>query len=191
MNYWIEKNPEDLKKVLRQVDVFVINDSEARELSKEHNLVKGAKVILKMMGNSTLIRPSPSAKVSGDKSGTFSQKEKVIRKSFLSKTLIIKRGEYGLLMFKNGEVFHLPGFPLEDVLDPTGAGDSFAGGLMGYLAKTNDQSWKNLKRACVAGSVLASFSVEKLGTQRLQEITPRDIAKRFADFKKLTHFDII
>jgi sugar/nucleoside kinase (ribokinase family) len=78
---------------------------------------------------------------------------------------------------------------LEDVIDPTGAGDSFAGGMFGYLAKTNDVSWENLKRACVAGSVLASFSVEKLGTKRLQEIKASDAARRFAEFKKLTHFE--
>lgn len=158
MNYWIEKAPKELKKVLKLVNVFVINDSEARELSGEHNLIKGARGIMGMMGKNS--------------------------------TLIIKRGEYGLLMFKDNEVFHLPGYPLEDVMDPTGAGDSFAGGLMGYLAKTNNNSWENLKRACVAGSVLASFCVEKLGTKRLQEITQKDINQKFKEFKQLTHFDI-
>jgi sugar/nucleoside kinase (ribokinase family) len=156
MNFWIKKAPKELAKILKLVDIFVINDSEARQLSGEHNLVKGAKRIMGLMGKNP--------------------------------TLIIKRGEYGLLMFNKNQIFHLPGFPLEDVMDPTGAGDSFAGGMFGYLAKTKDRSWKNLKRACVAGSVMASFSVEKLGTRRLQEITQRDIAKRFSDFKKLTNF---
>jgi sugar/nucleoside kinase (ribokinase family) len=156
MNFWIEKAPKELAKVLKQADIFVINDSEARELSKEHNLMKAAKKIIGMMGKNS--------------------------------TLIIKRGEYGLLMFNRGAIFHLPGFPLEDVIDPTGAGDSFAGGMFGYLAKTNDHSWENLKRACVAGSVMASFCVEKLGTARLEKISQSDIGKRVGEFKNLTDF---
>jgi sugar/nucleoside kinase (ribokinase family) len=156
MNLWIEKTPAELKKVLKKVDVFIINDSEAREFSKQHNLLKAAK---KIMGN--------------------------MKKSA---TLIIKRGEYGLLMFKGGLIFHLPGFPLEDVVDPTGAGDSFAGGFMGFVAKTNNLSWENLKKACVAGSVLASFSVEKLGTAGLTKLNPSGIAKRTKEFKSLTDF---
>jgi sugar/nucleoside kinase (ribokinase family) len=157
MNFWIEKAPKDLKKILKLADIFVINDSEARELSAEHNLVKAAKKIIAMMGK----KP----------------------------TLIIKQGEYGLLMFQQGKIFHLPGFPLEDVIDPTGAGDSFAGGMFGYLAKIGELDWENLKRACVAGSVLASFAVEELGTNRLGQITQSDIFKRVAEFKKLTNFE--
>jgi sugar/nucleoside kinase (ribokinase family) len=168
MNLWIEKAPKQLAEVLKKINIFIINDSEARQLSGKHNLVKGAKRIMGMMGKNA--------------------------------TLIIKQGEYGLLMFRSSpsfqkrglggvEIFHLPGFPLEDVTDPTGAGDSFAGGMFGYLAKTNNISWENLKRACVAGSVLASFSVEKLGTKRLQEIKTGDVAKRFSEFKKLTRFE--
>jgi sugar/nucleoside kinase (ribokinase family) len=156
MNFWIEKAPKELAKVLNKVNVFVINDSEARELSKEHNLLRAAKKIMKLMGKNS--------------------------------TLIIKRGEFGLLMFQKNVIFHLPGFPLEDVIDPTGAGDSFAGGFMGFLAKTNDTSWANLKRACVAGSVMASFCVEKLGTQKLQKIKSGEIKKRFTEFKKLINF---
>ncbi len=169
MNFWIEKAPQELAKVLKLTDIFVINDSEARELSGEHNLMKAARKIIKMMPKG---RGVPSAT-----EGTP-----------LPPVLIIKRGEYGLLMFGKNQIFHLPGFPLEDVIDPTGAGDSFAGGLFGYLSKTEDSSWENLKRACVAGSVLASFGVEKLGTQRLQEITQNDINERFGEFKKLTDF---
>ncbi len=169
MNLWIEKTPKELAKILKLVDVFVINDSEARELSGEHNLVKAAKKIIAMM-DTTSPQPSP-------------------QKGRETATLIIKRGEYGLLLFKGRDVFHLPGYPLEDVIDPTGAGDSFAGGLMGFLAKTEDLSWGNLKRACVAGSVMASFCCERLGTQRLQEISPGDIKRRFKEFKRLTHFD--
>ncbi|MCL5666765.1 MAG: PfkB family carbohydrate kinase [Patescibacteria group bacterium] len=179
MNYWIEKNRPELLEVLSQADVFVINDSEARELAKEHNLQKAAKKILEMMGY-------PLAET-----GKFAR----------NKTLIIKRGEYGLLMFrlpfsgkkikgKNLQTFHLPGYPLEDVLDPTGAGDSFAGGLMGYLAKTENLSWDNLKKAAVYGSAAASFCVEKMGTKKLEEVKAFDIKRRFKEFKNLTHFAV-
>lgn len=161
MNYWIEKTPRELKEVLAMVDCFIINDSEARELSGEHNLMKAAKGIKGLMGNKG------------------------------NKVLIIKRGEYGLLLFHQVAVFHLPGYPLEDVVDPTGAGDSFAGGFMGYLAKTGNLSLENIKRAAVYGSVMASFTCEKLATERLQNLTTADIEKRFADFKTLTHFEII
>lgn len=157
MNLWIEKTPKQLARVLKKVNVFVINDSEARELSRQHNLPKAAKGIMGMMGGK-------------------------------GKTLIIKRGEYGLLMFQSSSIFHLPGYPLEDVVDPTGAGDSFAGGFMGYISKTKDRSWENLKKACVAGSVMASFCCEKLGTKRLQEISAADINKRSKQFKLLTDF---
>ena len=101
-------------------------------------------------------------------------------------TLIIKRGEYGLLMFQKDKIFNLPGYPLEDVADPTGAGDTFAGGFMGYVSKTNDISWTNLKKACVTGSVMASFCVEKLGTKRLLEIKDINIKHRLKDFNSLT-----
>jgi sugar/nucleoside kinase (ribokinase family) len=176
MNLWIKKTPKELAKILRLVDVFVINDSEARQLSGEHNLVKGAKGIMGMMSPTT----PPSDALGHPSSGRRG-----------SPTLIIKQGEYGLLMFRGGGIFHLPGYPLEDVTDPTGAGDSFAGGFMGYLCREGSRpfpTWGSLKRACVAGSVMASFCCEQLGTKRLQNLSPRDIAKRFAEFKKLTNF---
>ena len=93
-------------------------------------------------------------------------------------------------MFRKNDIFHLPGFPLEDVIDPTGAGDSFAGGFMGYLTKTDDLSFNNLKLACVYGSVMASFCCEQLGTKRLQTVSAADISKRYKLFKKLTDFSI-
>jgi len=160
MNYWIEKSPKDLQKVLKRTDILIINDSEARELSKEHNLIKSAKIILKLLKQSK------------------------------KTALIIKRGEYGLLMFVGGEIFNLPGYPLEDVADPTGAGDSFAGGFMGYLAKVDDISPDSLKQACVAGSVMASFCVEKLGLKRLQNLKTAQIQVRTKNFKNLTHFEL-
>ncbi len=160
MNYWIEKTPLELAGTLNLTDVLIINDTEARQLSEEHNLVKAARKIL-----------------------GFMKQEK-------NATLIIKRGEYGLLLFHKDAIFHLPGFLLEDVVDPTGAGDSFAGGFMGFLAKTGDLSFENLKRACVYGSVMASFCVENLGTARLQNLTLDEINKRYQGFKQLTHFEL-
>lgn len=158
MNYWMESALPDLKKVLSKVNILIINDSEARQLSKEHNLLRAARIILSLMRT---INSQPA-------------------------TLIIKQGEHGLLMFQKNKLFNLPGYPLEDVADPTGAGDTFAGGFMGYLAKADSISWESLKLACVAGSVAASFCVEKLGTQRLLEIKNQNIDKRLKDFEQFT-----
>jgi len=106
------------------------------------------------------------------------------------KYLIIKKGEHGALLFNNEEVFFAPALPLEEVFDPTGAGDSFAGGFIGYLAKTNDISFENMKRAVINGSAMASFCVEKFGTQKLTEITQEDVNARINKFVKLVKFDI-
>ena len=106
------------------------------------------------------------------------------------KYLIIKKGEHGALLFNNEEVFFAPALPLEEVFDPTGAGDSFAGGFIGYLAKTNDISFENMKRAVINGSAMASFCVEKFGTQKLKEITQEDVNARINEFVKLVKFDI-
>ena len=104
------------------------------------------------------------------------------------KYLIIKKGEHGALLFNHQEIFFAPALPLEDVFDPTGAGDSFAGGFIGYLAKTNDTSFENMKRAVIHGSAMASFCVEKFGTQRLTEISQADIDARINDFTNLVKF---
>ena len=106
------------------------------------------------------------------------------------KYLIIKKGEHGALLFNNEEVFFAPALPLEEVFDPTGAGDSFAGGFIGYLAKTNDISFENMKRAVINGSAMASFCVEKFGTKKLTEITQKDVSLRINEFVKLVSFDI-
>lgn len=158
MNLWIQNTPTELAEVLKLIDVLVINDSEARQLSQEHNLAKAAKKIRLMM------RPQA--------------------------VLVIKQGEHGLLMFYNNTIFNLPGYLLEDVFDPTGAGDSFAGGFMGYLAQAGEITEANLKRACVFGSVVASFCVEDFGTKRLETLTKQDIDQRFAQFKQLTYFEL-
>src|SRR5215213_5695956 len=148
MNFWMEVALDDLKKVLQKVDVLMVNDSEARELSHEFSLVKAARKIMTM---------GP-------------------------KYLIIKKGEHGALLFHDDHVFYAPALPLEDVFDPTGAGDTFAGGFIGHLAKTGDISFENMKTAIIIGSAMASFCVEKFGTQRLTEINKEDIDERIQEF---------
>lgn len=156
MNFWIEVALPDLEEVLKMVDVLMVNDSEARQLSGQFSLVKAAKEIIKM---------GP-------------------------KFLIIKKGEHGALLFHENKVFSAPALPLEEVFDPTGAGDTFAGGFIGHLAKTGDISFDNMKRAIIVGSALASFCVEKFGPTRLKEISKADIDARVHEFVELANFDI-
>jgi sugar/nucleoside kinase (ribokinase family) len=157
MNFWMDIALEDLKQTLSVIDLLIINDEEARQLSGESSLVKAAKVIREM---------GP-------------------------KYLIIKKGEHGALLFHAEKVFAAPALPLEEVFDPTGAGDTFAGGFMGYLASTNDISFDNMKRAIIAGSALASFCVEKFGTEKLLEISQNDMENRIQQFVTLANFDMI
>ena len=156
MNFWMDIAMDDLKAVIKNVDVITINDEEARQLSGEYSLVVAAKKIHKM---------GP-------------------------KFVVIKKGEHGALLFHNDNMFYAPALPLEEVFDPTGAGDTFAGGFAGYLAKTSDFSFENMKRAVIYGSTLASFCVEKFGTERMQNLTDKEIYKRLGQFKSLTQFDI-
>jgi sugar/nucleoside kinase (ribokinase family) len=156
MNFWMETAADDLDKVIREVDVLLVNDSEARELSGQYSLVRAAKEILKM---------GP-------------------------KFLIIKKGEHGALLFHDDQVFFAPALPLEEVFDPTGAGDTFAGGFIGHLARTGDISYNNMKSGIIVGSAMASFCVEKFGTQRLKEISRVDIDERVQEFVQLVNFDI-
>jgi sugar/nucleoside kinase (ribokinase family) len=156
MNFWMESAMADLKIVLRYIDMLLVNDAEARQLTGQFSLVKAAKSIMKM---------GP-------------------------KYLIIKKGEHGALLFHGDEVFFAPALPLEDVFDPTGAGDTFAGGFMGHLAKTGDISFDNMKRAIIVGSAMASFCVEKFGPTRLKEISRDDIDRRIQQFKDLVSFEI-
>jgi sugar/nucleoside kinase (ribokinase family) len=104
--------------------------------------------------------------------------------------VVIKKGEHGALLFNNGDVFFAPALPLEEVFDPTGAGDTFAGGFIGYLASTHDISFENMKRAIIFGSNLASFSVEKFGTERMENLSKREVQNRLQEFKELTQFEI-
>ncbi|MBL0356274.1 MAG: sugar kinase [Chitinophagaceae bacterium] len=156
MNFWMDIALDDLKAVMKEVDVLMVNDSEARQLSGEFSLVKAARKILGM---------GP-------------------------KFLVIKKGEHGALLFHENHVFNAPALPLEDVFDPTGAGDTFAGGFIGYLAKTKDISFANMKTAIIVGSALASFCVEQFGPNRLKEITKEEIDERIAEFVQLVSFDI-
>jgi len=156
MNFWMESAMADLKIVLKYVDMLLVNDAEARQLTGQFSLVKAAKSIM-MMG---------------------------------PKYLIIKKGEHGALLFHGDEVFFAPALPLEDVFDPTGAGDSFAGGFIGHLAKTGDISFENMKRGIIVGSAMASFCVEKFGPTRLKEVNAEDISTRIQQFKDLVSFDI-
>jgi len=156
MNFWMEIALDDLNEVLKQVDLLMVNDAEARQLTGQYSLVKAAKSILTM---------GP-------------------------KYLVIKKGEHGALLFHGDNVFFAPALPLEEVFDPTGAGDTFAGGFMGHLAKTGDISFDNMKRAIIVGSAMASYCVEKFGPTRLKEITKEDIDRRLEQFKELVNFEI-
>ena len=156
MNFWMETAMDDMMKVLARVDVLMVNDSEARQLSGEFSLVKAANAIMKM---------GP-------------------------KYLVIKKGEHGALLFHEDKVFFAPALPLEEVFDPTGAGDTFAGGFIGHIARTKDISFNNMKTAIIVGSAMASYCVEKFGTQRLTEISQQDIQDRIHEFVQLVNFDI-
>lgn len=155
MNFWIEGAPDALRDVIERVDILTINDSEARQLAGEYNLVKAARVI-RQMG---------------------------------PRVLVIKRGEYGVLMAcEDGSFFTAPALPLDTVIDPTGAGDTFAGGFMGYLASCGEISEANMARAAVYGSTLASFAVQDFSLDRLLRLTRAEIEDRYQQFRQLTQF---
>lgn len=156
MNFWMDTAMADLEKVLKKIDVLLVNDAEARQLSSQYSLVSAAKAIMEM---------GP-------------------------KYLIIKKGEHGALLFNEDKVFFAPALPLEVVFDPTGAGDTFAGGFIGHIARTKDISFENMKSAIIVGSAMASFCVEKFGTTRLRELKREDIDNRINAFRELTKFDI-
>jgi sugar/nucleoside kinase (ribokinase family) len=157
MNLWIENTRESLLQTIRGVDVVIINDAEARQLTKIPNLMKAARTILSW---------GPNA-------------------------LIVKRGEYGAALFTRDSYFAIPAYPLESVFDPTGAGDTFAGGFMGYLSSQPKLDEAAMRRAMIFGSVMASFNVEEFGTARIQRLTQDEINKRFRAFKQMTHFEEI
>jgi sugar/nucleoside kinase (ribokinase family) len=156
MNFWMDIAMDDLKAVLKLIDILCINDEEARQLSGEYSLKKAAKAIMEM---------GP-------------------------KTLIIKKGEHGALLFKGEKMFYCPALPLEEVFDPTGAGDTFVGGFIGYLAHTDDLTFDNMKRAVVYGSAMASFCVEKFGTERMLHLSLDEIRDRVQEFATLAQFTV-
>lgn len=155
MNFWIGGKRDALIKVLGNVDLVIVNEGEARELTGETNLVRAAKQIL----------------------------------GWGAKTLMVKRGEYGVVMFNAQTVFAAPAYLLENVFDPTGAGDSFAGGVMGYLSQVGRVDDATLRQAVIYGSVMASFNVEAFSLDRLCSLTQEEIATRYRHFKALTHFE--
>ena len=153
MNFWIESKLEELKKLLDKVNILIINDSEARQLSEEPLILRAAKKIM-------------------DVGPEF---------------LIVKRGEYGALLFSREDVFFAPSYMLEQVLDPTGAGDTFAGGFMGYVAsRDKDLDFAGFKKGVAYGSVLASFTVEDFSVRRLGALQKEEIEKRYEEFLKLS-----
>jgi len=156
MNFWMDVAMDDLRVALSMVDLLMVNDSEARQLSGEHSLVKAAKKI-QAMG---------------------------------PKYIIIKKGEHGALLFHSDKIFSAPALPLEDVFDPTGAGDTFAGGFIGYLARIDDTSFESMKAGIIVGSAMASYCVEKFGPTRLKEITADDINARVNEFVSLANFEV-
>ena len=155
MNFWIEKTPEKLRDVLGKIDVLIINDAEARQLSEKNNLLHAAREIL---------RTGPSV-------------------------LVIKKGEHGAMLVTEKDLFWAPAFPLYDIQDPTGAGDSFAGGFVGYIAEKNSYELPVLKKAAIYGSIMGSFCVEGFSVEQLKKLTREEIDSRYQEFIQLTRFE--
>ncbi len=155
MNFWIHGKAAELRRTLTMMDVFILNESEARQLTNDPNLIKAAKKIIAL---------GP-------------------------KVVIIKKGEHGALLVTERTIFFAPAYPLENINDPTGAGDSFAGGFIGWIAKTDDLSEENFKRAVIYGSALASFCVERFSLERLKDLSYLEIQDRFREFQELSKFE--
>jgi sugar/nucleoside kinase (ribokinase family) len=155
MNFWIEGKRDDLLRLLERVDLLMVNDSEARQLSGDYNLLRAARWIQ---------RHGPSL-------------------------VIVKKGEHGAVLFARDFIFFAPGYPLEEIFDPTGAGDAFAGGFVGYLARVGATDPTHLKRAMIYGSAMGSFAVERFGVRRLVDLTAAEVHDRVAQFRELTAFE--
>ena len=156
MNYWIQSKRDQLLELLHHIDILMINDSEARELSGDWNIYRSAQWVL----------------------------------AHGPRMVVIKQGEHGALLVDRTTTFKVPAYPLQEVFDPTGAGDAFAGGFMAYLASTDDVSPPNLRRAMVYGATLGSFAVEAFGVQGLENVTTADVRARVRAFKDLVHFEM-
>jgi sugar/nucleoside kinase (ribokinase family) len=155
MNFWISGKRDELLRLLERVDVLLVNDSEARELSGDHNLLRAARWIQDR---------GPSM-------------------------VVVKKGEHGAILFTRDFAFFAPGYPLEDVFDPTGAGDAFAGGFMGFLARAGSTEPDDLRRAMIYGSAMGSFAVERFGLQRFHDLTAREVHERVRQFREMTAFE--
>src|SRR5690606_17243105 len=151
----IEGRRDAMRRLLRRVDMIMVNDSEARELSGDHNLLRAARWIQ---------RQGP-------------------------RMVVVKKGEHGAILFTDDVIFFAPGYPLEEVFDPTGAGDAFAGGFLGHLARTGSTSSPELRRAMIYGSALGSFAVERFSVDRLIGLTREEIEERVRHFRELTSFE--
>ncbi|MCX7957260.1 MAG: PfkB family carbohydrate kinase [Endomicrobia bacterium] len=157
MNFWIENKLNDLKKLLKFMDIMFINESEIRQLTKEYNIIKASKIVQNM---------GP-------------------------KVVIVKRGEYGAICFFDEHIFTVPSYPLENVFDPTGAGDSFAGGVMGFLSTKKKITQKIFRQAIIFGTITASFCVESFSINKLYNVKYENILNRYREIKKLVHFENI
>lgn len=155
MNFWIEGKRAELLRLLERVDLVMVNDSEARELSGDYNLLRAARWI----------------------------------QARGPQMVIVKKGEHGAMLFTKDFVFFAPGYPLEEVFDPTGAGDAFAGGFVGYLARAGSSDPVHLRRAMIYGSAMGSFAVEKFGVERLVDLSAREVHERVCKFQELTAFE--
>ncbi len=156
MNFWIEGTPRELHETLRRVDMLIINDEEARQLSGEWSIPRAAEKIREL---------GPS-------------------------TIVIKKGEHGALLFSGDSMFSAPAYPVRTVVDPTGAGDTFAGGLMGYLAKAGSADFENLKTAIMVGTALASFCVEDFSFRRMRGLMMDEVRSRLRKLHEMTRFDL-
>jgi sugar/nucleoside kinase (ribokinase family) len=156
MNYWIQSKRDLLLELLRHIDILMVNDSEARELSGDWNIYRAAQWILQRGPKMT----------------------------------VLKQGEHGALLVDRTTTFKVPAYPLQEVFDPTGAGDAFAGGFMAHLARNGDLSPPNLRRAMVYGAAMGSFAVEAFGIQGFDKVTPADVRARVHAFKQLVHFEV-
>jgi sugar/nucleoside kinase (ribokinase family) len=154
MNFWIDTKLKELKTILKKIDLLLINEDEATQLSKQHNIIKAAKFIQKL---------GPEY-------------------------VVIKRGKSGATLFYKNEIFSTISFPLENVVDTTGAGDTFAGGFMGYLAGINKTDFNSLKKAVIYGTIMSSFNVESFSLKKLSSLTKQDIQKRLKQFKEIMKF---
>jgi sugar/nucleoside kinase (ribokinase family) len=155
MNFWISGKPRELREMLKEIDVLLVNDEEARQIAGDPNIVRAARKILEM---------GPSS-------------------------LIVKRGEYGAAMYGNHSHFAVPAYPLMDPVDPTGAGDSFAGGFVGHLARIGALNEAGIRQALIAGSVMASFCVEDFSLRRFRTLRPEEIRTRQKEFSRMTEFE--